>query len=40
MLVALGERPEAARQLVDRAVRDHADVDSPEELLAHIMASR
>lgn len=40
MLVSLGERPEAARQLVDRAVRDHPAVDTPEELLAHIMASR
>jgi Holliday junction DNA helicase RuvA len=40
MLVSLGERPEMARQLVDRAMAQHPDIESPEDLLAHIMATR
>ncbi len=40
MLVSLGERPEVARQLVDRAQSQHPEIDSPEELLACVMASR
>ena len=40
MLVSLGERPEVARQLVDRVRAQHPDIDSPEELLAHVMAAR
>jgi Holliday junction DNA helicase RuvA len=40
MLVALGERPEAARQLVDRALSQHPDIDSPEALLAQVMTSK
>jgi Holliday junction DNA helicase RuvA len=40
MLVALGERPDAARQLVERAVASHPELDSPEDILSVVMASR
>ncbi len=40
MLVTLGERPDAARQLVERALAQFPDVDSPEALLAQVMATR
>ena len=40
MLVALGERPETARQLAERAMSRNPELDSPEDLLAHIMAAR
>ena len=40
MLIALGERPETARQLVDRALSQHPDIDSPEALLAQVMAGK
>lgn len=40
MLVALGERAEAARQFVDLAMSRNPELDSPEDLLAHIMATR
>lgn len=40
MLVSLGERQEAARTLVERAMVAHPDVESPEDLLALVMASR
>ncbi|MCP4758623.1 MAG: ATP-dependent DNA helicase RuvA [Planctomycetes bacterium] len=40
MLITLGERPDAARQLVERALAQSPDVDSPEALLAQVMATR
>jgi len=40
MLVALGERPDTARQLAERSLSQNPELDSPEDLLAHIMATR
>jgi Holliday junction DNA helicase RuvA len=40
MLVALGERPDTARQLAERSMSGNPELDSPEALLAHIMSSR
>ncbi len=40
MLIALGERPESARQLVERTVSQHPDLDSPEAILSAVMAAR
>jgi len=40
MLVSLGERPDVAHQLVERVRLQHPDIDSPEELLAQVMAAR
>lgn len=40
MLVALGERQDAARTLVERAMAANPDVQTPEDLLAAVMSSR
>lgn len=40
MLVALGERPDTARQLAERAWSQNPEVESSESLLATIMATR
>ncbi len=40
MLIALGERPESARLLVERAVSQQPELDSPEAILAAVMAPR
>jgi len=40
MLVALGERPDIARQLAERSMSKNPELDSPEGLLADIMATR
>ena len=40
MLMALGERPDTARQLAERSMSQNPDLDTPEDLLAHIMATR
>lgn len=40
MLMALGERPDTARQLAERSMSQNPDLDTPEDLLAHIMSTR
>lgn len=40
MLVALGERPETARRLIDQAMRRTPEIESAEALLAEVMATR